>query len=261
MTKLQNLTLFSKEAFYHNRYLKFLRTDLGKLHQSIPFAELSALLPSKNTNLGAKSRLPKEGFFALMFLKAYTNLSDRQLIEHLNTNWAMQYFCGILLKEDQEIKDKGMPSRIRCFIANNVEISEIQNVLVDYWKGDMENLHVQLNDATAYESYIKYPTDTKLLWDSIHWVYESIHSLCKTMKIRRPRSRYMDHKVKQLSFQKKRRKTYKEIRIRKRALLYLLNKGIKLLKDLLYLAGEHDIFLKEKHTIQFIYIKEVTYDK
>ena len=257
MTKLQIPTLFSKESLYHNRYLKFLQTDFGKLYTSIPFEELAELLPKKKTNIGAKARLPKEGFFGLMFLKAYTGLSDRKLISHLNTNWAMQYFCGILLKENEEIKDKGMPSRIRGFIAEHVEIEEIQQVLIDYWKDDMKNMHVQLNDATAYESYIKYPTDVKLLWDSVTWVYESLHGLCRTLRIRRPRSKYLDNQLKQLSYQKRRRKTYKETHIRKRALLHLLKKGIGLLKDVLYYAGEHDVFLKEKHMIQFIYIKEI----
>lgn len=163
MTKLQNLTLFADNILYSNRYLKFLKTEFGQLYQSIPLKELGELLPKKKTKVGAKNRLTPQGAFALMFLKHYTNLSDRQLINHLNTNWAMQFFCGIQLKEDEMIKDKGMPSRIRGFIAEHVDIEDIQKVLIDNWKDDMNNLHVQLNDATAYESYIKFPTDTKLL--------------------------------------------------------------------------------------------------
>lgn len=257
MTKLQEPTLFPNDSLYCNRYLKFLETEFGQLYQSIPFEELGELLPERKTNVGAKSWLKPTGFFALMFLKHYTNLSDKQLINHLNTNWAMQYFCGIQFREDEMIKDKGLPSRIRGFIAEHVEISDVQRVLVDNWKGDMENLHVQLNDATAYESYIKFPTDVKLLWDSTYWVYETLHALHKALGLRRPRSRYNDHKIEQLSYQKKRKKTYKETRRRKRALLCLLKKGIGLLSQILKIAEEHGIFIKEKHEIQFIYIKEI----
>ena len=228
MTKLQKLIQIVDDSLYSNRYLKFLETEFGQLYQNIPFEELGKLLPSKKTNVGAKTRLSPEGFFGLMFLKHYTNLSDSQLINHLNTNWAMQYFCSIQLREDEMIKDKGMPSRIRGFIAEHVDIEDIQKVLLDSWKDDMENLHVQLNDATAYESYIKFPTDVKLLWDCTYWVYETLHALHKTLGIRKPRSKYNDHKVSQLSYQKKRKKTYKMTRIRRRALLRLLKKGIGL---------------------------------
>ena len=257
MTKLQNLTLFADDSLYSNRYLKFLETEFGQLYQSIPFKKLGKLLPSKKANVGAKTRLPPEGFFGLMFLKHYTNLSDSQLINHLNTNWAMQYFCSIQLSEDEMIKDKGMASRIRGFIAEHVDIEDVQKVLLDSWKDDMENLHVQLNDATAYESYIKFPTDVKLLWDCTCWVYETLHALHKTLGIRKPRSKYNDHKVAHLSYQKKRKKTYKMTLVRKRALLRLLKKGIGLLTPILKVAEENDIFISEKHTIQYIYIKEI----
>ena len=38
--------------------------------------------------------------FALMFLKAYLNVSDRQLIERFNTDYSLQMFCGKLLAGD-----------------------------------------------------------------------------------------------------------------------------------------------------------------
>lgn len=257
MTKLQTLSLFPEKTLYSNRYLKFLETEFGQLYQSIPFEQLGKLLPSKKTKVGAKTRLSPEGYFGLMFLKHYTNLSDRQLINHLNTNWAMQYFCGIQLREDEMIRDKNMPSRIRSFIAEHVNIDDVQKLLIENWKGDMENLHVQLNDATAYESYIKNPSDVKLLWDSTYWVYETVHTLHKTLGLRKPRSKYNEQKVAQLSFQKRRMKSYKIIKRRKRALLRLLNKGIGLLSAILKVAQENGIILKEKHSTQFFYIKEI----
>ncbi|MCF6240464.1 MAG: transposase [Bacteroidales bacterium] len=97
MTKLQNLSLFSKNDLYSDRYYLFLETELGKLYQALPFEELAKLFPKKRSRSGAKSRLSPAGMFSLMFLKAYTGLSDRKLMENLNTNWAMQYFCNIQL--------------------------------------------------------------------------------------------------------------------------------------------------------------------
>lgn len=257
MTNLQDLTLFPKDAFLSNRYLKFSESKLGQLHKSIPFEDLASLLPQKTTNVGAPLTFSYEGFFGLMFLKAYTNLSDEKLIDRINTDWAMQFFCGIQLKEDQEIKDVGMPSRIRMFLAEHLDIEKFQRVFLNGWTADMEGLGVMLNDATAYESYIKYPTDVKLLWDCVYWVYHAMYALCKELKMKRPRSRFNEQQMKQLAYQKCRKKTYKVTQRRKRSLLYLLNKGLGQLKEVQALARERDWCLKEKHAIRLIYIKEV----
>lgn len=257
MTNLQKFTLFPENTFYSNRYLKFLQTPLGELYQSIPFEELAKLLPKKTSNAGAPNRLPIEGFFGLMFLKAYTKLSDEKLIQRINTDWALQFFCGIQLREDEEIKDIGMPSRIRMYLGEHLEIESVQQTLLAHWSDKLENTHVFLNDATAYESYIKFPTDVKLLWDCVYWIYQLIFALCKELKKKRPRSRFKEQELKQLSFQKTRRKTNKMIRKRKKSLLYLLNKGIGQLVEVLEAADCEGLELDEKQAIRFIYIKEI----
>ncbi|MCF6240465.1 MAG: transposase [Bacteroidales bacterium] len=104
-----------------------------------------------------------------------------------------------------------------------------------------------MNDATAYESYIKYPTDIKLLWDSVSWVFETMHAVYKKLGLTRPRSKYREQQVNQMVYSKKRRKTYKMIRVRKRALLYLLNKGINLLDEGI------DQLMKESPTLQVLF--------
>lgn len=257
MTNLQDYTLFPKEAFFSNRYLKFLETELGKVYQSIPFTELAGLLPQKTSNVGAPLTLSYEGFFGLMFLKAYLGLSDEKLIARINTDWALQYFCGIQLSENQEIKDSGMPSRIRMFLAEHLDIEQFQRVLINDWKPDMEGLGVMLNDATAFESYIKFPTDVKLLWDCVHWVYTVMHKLCKELETKRPRSKFNEQIIKQLGYQKCRKKTHKMTQRRKKSLLYLLYKGLGQLKEVQALARERGLCLGDRQAIRLIYIKEV----
>jgi len=256
MTNLQPLSLFSKDALLSNRYLMFLKTPLGELYQSIPFDELTHILPKKETKVGAPSWFGPSGFFGLMFLKHYTNLSDQKLIERLNTDWAMQFFCGMQLKVCEEIKDAGIVSRIRQYLAEHIEIEDVQRILIENWKDDMENIHALLSDATAYESYIKYPTDVKLLWDCVYWIYQAIFVICKELKVKRPRSRFDEQERKQLSYSKCRKKTHKMTRTRKRALLYLLNKGLEQLKEILN-NHKNEISLNEKQSIRLIYIKEI----
>ena len=178
------------------------------------------------------------------------------MIERLNTDWAMQYFCGIQLKECEGIKDSGLVSRVRQFLAEHVGIEDVQRILIKNWKDEMENVHALLSDATAYESYIKFPTDVKLLWDCVYWVYQAIFAISGELRIKRPRSRFTEQERKQLSYSRCRKKTYKMTATRKRALLYLLKKGLGQLKDILD-NHKQETSLNEKQTIRLIYIKEI----
>lgn len=250
MTKLHNLTLFSDDQLKSFRWKEFVQSDLGKLYQSIPFKELASLLPRKKNKSGAPPWFQYEGYFGLMFLKSYLGLSDKKLIARINTDWALQMFCSIQLNSNQIIRDDDLPSRIRMFLGNHLDIESFQDVLLTNWKPYLEDTHCFFNDATAYESYIKYPTDIKLLWDCCVWVFETLHSLCKYLNVRRPRSKYKQQQLKQADFQKKKRKTYKMNRVRKRALLYLLNKGLGLLKQML---PEHEESLMALRRDNFFY--------
>src|SRR5690606_23120922 len=92
-------------------------------------------------------------------------------------------------------------TRVRKYIEEHCEWERIQEVLLDCWKRDVDNSHVLLMDATCYESYIRFPTDVKLLWESCHWVFEKqLYRLCKVFRIKRPRSKYTDQKRKQLAY-------------------------------------------------------------
>lgn len=209
-------------------------TSLGQLHSSIPWDQLAECLPAENSGPGAPRWFSSAGMFGLMFLKSYLNLSDEKLIERFNTDWALQLFCGKLLEDNQKIKDKAIVSRIRTYIGEHADWQQLQDVLINHWKRDMNNTHVLLMDATCYESYIRFPTDVKLLWESCHWVFEKqLYRWCTLLDEKRPRSKYVDQKRKQRDYDRKRRKTYKQGQKRKRSLLYLLEKGLGQLQQLM----------------------------
>ena len=80
---------------------RFLQTDLGQLHQSIPFNSMAATIPlpkQQQSGKGCKPWFKVEGGIGLLVLKHYLKLSDADLIQRINTDWAMQHFCGISLK-------------------------------------------------------------------------------------------------------------------------------------------------------------------
>src|SRR5262245_20755941 len=78
----------------------FINTELGKLYQAIPFDEMAQQIPApkrERSGLGRKILLTVKGGIGLMILKHYLGASDEMLIQRLNTDWCMQYFCGIQL--------------------------------------------------------------------------------------------------------------------------------------------------------------------
>lgn len=233
-TTKQSASLFESDECYSQRWQIFQQSKLGQLYQAIPFIELSRLLPEKQSNTaGAPSWFDNAGMFGVMFLKSYLGLSDEKLVDRLNTDWELQMFCGRQFVDNQRIKDRNLPSRIRCYIGQNFSLESFQDIVIENWRPYLEDTHCSLFDATAYESYIKFPTDEKLLWDCCVWVFESIFMLSKDLGQKRPRSKYLEQSQKQTAFSKIKKKTYKLKKRRRTSLLYLLNKGIGFLEDIL----------------------------
>ncbi len=88
----------------------------------------------------------------------------------------------------RRIKDNNLVSWWRCYNAEHLDIKELQKVIINYWKPYMEQTHVTMMDATVYESNIRYPTDIKLIWESIVKVYQITQQKRKLLKLRRSRS-------------------------------------------------------------------------
>ena len=243
-------TVSVQEAVFYN-------TDLGRLHRSIPFKELASKIPSPpsvKSGRGRKPFLKVEGGIALLVLKHYTGLSDEMLIDRLNTDWCLQYFCSVQLGL-RRIKDRNLVSWWRCYIARHLDLAELQGELIHHWKPLMEQRHVTMIDATVYESNIRYPTDTKLLWESIGQVYTLLTQKRSRLKLRRSRSHYTRHKKSYLSYQRNRRKSKrKEKKLRRQLLKYLL----RLSQSLQKLQQQHQFRYSNKEqrllqTIQTVY--------
>ncbi len=129
----------------------FLQTDLGKFRCALPLKEMAQHITPPRSELSGKGRKPwlsVEGGLALVTLKHFLAITDEQLIERLNTDWAMQMFCGINLKA-KRIRDLDLPSRWRSYIGKHLDIDKMQLACVNAWKQYMENTHAGLTDATV----------------------------------------------------------------------------------------------------------------
>ena len=158
-----------------------------------------------------------------MFLKHYAQVSDKRLIEQLNSNIDYLFFCDLNLGFERLSNYKIM-SQIRCELAENLNISEQEIVLSNYWSPHMVNKENVFTDATCYESEVRYPTDQKLLWETIEWSYKQMKRICKHLKVKVPRTKYTSLKKRNLGYSKMRRKTKSKRKYLTRSLLHLLNR-------------------------------------
>jgi transposase, IS5 family len=213
----------------------FYNTPLGELYQAIPFDELTRQIPKPRRAISGKGCKPwfdVQGGIGLQILKSYYRCSDAMLIDMLNGNWQMQMFCGIQLRNAEQIKDKDIVSRWRSYLGAKLDIDKLQISCVQHWKPYMQNAHSGFCDATVYESYITYPTDAKLLWRAISEVHLMIKDIRKRLKLRASRTKHENRKKKYLSFSKKRKKSKRENKKMCKLLLKYLDRLLKQLDEL-----------------------------
>lgn len=161
-----------------------------------------------------------------MVLKSYTNFSDAQLIEHLNGNIHYQLFCGVQIDPLHPLTNPKIVSAIRQELAHRLDVEPLQLILAEHWKPYLENLHVCMTDATCYESHLRFPTDTKLLWEGIVWLHRHLCKHCQTLHIQRPRNKYLDVRRAYLAYSKLRKRRKSQTRMITRRLLQLLENSI-----------------------------------
>ena len=242
-------------------YASFLKSELGLMYRAIPWDNLCKVYKKhlqRKSNRGRKSYFSLQGKIALMFLKQYLGDADAKIIARLNTDYALQFFCGIFLRPEDQIKDKKLISQIRCELGKTLPIDEAQVELMKSWRIYLNDIHVGLVDATCYESQVRFPTDVKLLWECCEWVHGQMKKMCKWTKQRMPRSKFPEQSYKYLSYQKKRKKTYQQSQIRKRSLLYLLDKLLTQLDEVYQMASSREFLMPNMYhqriqTIQTIY--------
>jgi hypothetical protein len=227
----QEISFISPEKEFSLYWKSFQQSELGRIHQAIPWHELAKSLKIREKRKGPDRIFSPLGMLALMFLKSYVDCSDRKLISYLNGNIDFQMFCGIFLGPER-ISNFKIVSDIRCDLSRCLDIKLLQEVLAIHWKPYLKETNIMLEDATCYETSMRYPTNVKLLWESTEWSYHQLKHLCKYLKIRMPRNKYEEQWNKYNNYSHKRKKTHKETLKRTRSLLYLLTKLVRLLKGI-----------------------------
>jgi hypothetical protein len=231
ISELQPTIGFTEFDIYRDYGQSFLSSEIGKIHNLLPFRSLANELGLKKTSLGRDSYFSPDGKIALMFLKSYTGLSDRDLLSQLNANIHYQLFCGVRIHPLNPLTNFKIISEIRCEIGSRMDIDKLQQVLASHWKPYLDHTSVMMTDATCYESAIRFPTDVKILWESVDWVYNQLKVIVKSLSGRMPRSKYAKQTHRYHCYCKKRKRKQSETRVLKRSLLHLLDKLVGILEE------------------------------
>jgi hypothetical protein len=253
-----NHPIIFSEISLGDKWQYFINSDLGKVYQTIPWdALIDNCLKnqsSKKSNAGRKGTLCLRGEIGLMFLKAYSNLSDKDLIDRLNTDFSYQFFCNVVIDPLRPIKDEQLPNKIRVKLSKKIDWHEFQKQLAINWKKDLDHTQIGMQDATCYETSMRYPTDVKILFEAIKYLEKYMLKLCIILCLAMPRNKFKEQFMKTLSYLKQRKKTYKQTRKRVKSLLYLLDKQINQIEKLLSsIEGDINLggrFLKRLPTIK-----------
>ena len=237
------------------RWQIFLSMPIGHLYESIPFEKLATLFPA-SSGRGAPSIFDVKGMIGLQILKSYLGLSDDKLRQRLNTDWALQYFCGIRLKDGQMIRDKDIVGRSRRWLAKHIAYEAFQEQLAKHWSPYIQQQSAVLMDATCYEVAMRYPTDVKLLWECCDWMWALIDKWNFRLGQRRIRRKQDDIYERYIAFQKLRRKPKKRRIAITRALLGLLKKALDNWAGMKQHHGKQ-ILLSQQEQIQKLLIEQV----
>lgn len=202
---------------------RFFESELGKIHTAIPWDGLVKEFGLKESKKGTKLMFSPQGKLGLMFLKHYACCSDSKLIEQLNSNIDYQFFCDIHLGLDR-ITNHKIVSHIRCELAYNLNIESTEKIFYNHWKDYISESEKVTTDATCYESEVRFPTSQKLLWESVDWSYGQVKIICKELKLKLPRTKYLKWKRRYIGYNKIRRKTNKKRTPLTRALLHFFKK-------------------------------------
>ena len=257
------MTTTTKLLFSHQEILhaEFLRTDLGQLYLAIPFEDLSAKIPPPRHALSGVGRKPwfdVQGGIALQFLKHYLGLSDEMVIERINTDWSMQLFCGMSLMPGERIKDKNIVGSWRMYLGAHLDIEALQKAFARHWKPWRENTNIGGQDATCYESGIRYPTDSKLLWECCEHLFKVIQKQRKLLRVRKSRCNFQKKNKMYLDYARLRKKSRRKEKKLCKRLLKFLHRLMDMLNDL---AAKHKFSLsmgktKKLKTIEKIYAQQ-----
>jgi len=204
-----------------------------KLHDMIPWSDLETIYRKYFSSLGRPGK-DSQLINGLLIVKHLLVMSDEAVVDFFLESPYVQYFCGydqfVTGREIEASTLVRMRKRLGLEYFKKFE-EEILGMLKERKIIKSKELMV---DATVCPANIAYPTDTGVIESVRTWVVETIKRVRTAGKIKeKVRTYCRKAHACFLRFQKKRKKTRKEIRKAKKQLLQFTVRNIGQLKKLL----------------------------
>lgn len=203
------------------------------LHDQIPWKKLEEIYRKYHSPLGRPGK-DSQLINGLLIVKHTMDISDEMVVEQFLENPYVQFFCGYdqLVTNEKEI-DPSTLSKVRGRVGAEY-FQKFENEIIKLLvEKKVIKAREQMVDATVYPAGIRYPTDTGLMEDVRQWLIKSIKELKRIGGIKEKiRTHCRKARAVYLKFQKKRKKTGKEIRKIKKQVLQYVRRNIKQVEEL-----------------------------
>ena len=201
---------------------------------------------------GIDSRLA----IGLLLLKHMTGTSDREIVQLVCENPYMQAFCGIDNFTAGKMIDPSTLTNVRKRLGKE-HFKELEELT---YKHLIERKIIKakgmLVDATVFPENIRYPTDTGLLNEARQWLVGKIKSIGG--KIGEKYRTYCRTAQKEyLNFNKKKRKTKKDVRRIRKSMLQFAHRNVRQFAEVLTLAAEQGVVVAKNVTERLAVVKEL----
>ena len=74
-------------------------------------------------------------------------------------------------------------NQILCELASSLDIDVTQKCIYKNWSDYIKNSDQVTVDKTCYESELR-PSNQKLLWEAVHWMYSQLHKNTKIVGVK-----------------------------------------------------------------------------
>lgn len=225
----------------------------GKLNRNNRWIGLAELIPwreleesyAKTFSATGRPGVRARHVIGSLIIKHKLEASDEEVAEHISENPYMQYFIGLARWKERVPYDPSTLTNVRKRLSQQ-QFDEFEQYLINTLvEKKLLRPKGMLTDATVAQSDITFPTDCGLLNKARQFCVKQIKRLSKVAG-RQVRTYCRVAQKAYVSFSKKRRKTYQEVRHMQKTLLGYLKRNIRQFEELAEEVKERGLSLSRQ---------------
>lgn len=226
-----------------------------RIAELIPWEQLENSYSQLFSHTGRPAR-EAQLVIGLLLLKHMTGSSDQEIVQLVCENPYMQAFCGLDNFAAGKMIDPSTLTYVRKRLGAK-HFKELEDLTYQSLiKRKIIKAKGLLVDATVFPEYIHYPTDAGLLNEARQWLASKIKSIGAGIG-RKYRTYCRKARQEYLNFNKKKRRTRKDIRQMVKSMLQYTKRNIRQLEEVLSVAAGQGITIHKQVNERLEVIREL----